>query len=94
MADDVLRLEVAMGHAAGVRERQCASDGTNHLTQGRDIEPAPDAELVGEAGSIQVLHHQIRLILGVDAVVEHRHDVGMPQLGAGPRFTQEPLAPA
>ena len=91
--DDVLRLEIAVGHAAGMRQRERAADRAHDLEHRNQVEPAARPQLVGEARAVQVLHHQIRLLRVADAEVEHRDDVRVAELRAGTRFAQEALTP-
>ena len=88
---DIVRLHVAMHHAARMRVVQRLADIAQHPAGGVRVERAARRDTPRQRFPRHVRHREehepVHLAHGED-----RHDVGMRQLRHGPRLAQEPVA--
>ena len=89
--DHVGRLEIAVHDPRVVGKLQRVTDLLDDLLNVSHREPAVRSNLVFEAGTVEQLHDQERVLRLVGVEIEDRDDVGMAEPGAGPAFTEETL---
>jgi hypothetical protein len=87
--EHVLRLEVAMDDALGVRRGQRGGD-LPRQAQRVAHRQRPAGQPRVERLAVQELHDQERAAVAVVAEVEHRDDAGVDDRGRGPRLVEEP----
>jgi hypothetical protein len=94
MTDDVGRLQIAMDDAEIVRELEGEAERRNDRLDVRQCEPSARGDFVPDGKPVQELHHQKGMVFVVDVEVEDRHDVRMPEPGAGAALAEKALAHA
>ncbi len=84
---DVIRLEVAVDHAATVQICQRLQGLQQQVDLDGERLIAP--RLNGRAGRVQQVHRQKGLPVGVEAVIQHADHVGVAQRGEGLEFLRQ-----
>ena len=80
-------------HDAGVmRQLQGTAEGPGNVEHFRHGQLTIQRHALQQARSVQVLHDQERVALGIDVIVEDPDDVRVPELRRGAALAQEAFA--
>lgn len=91
VTDEVGRLQVAVDDAVVVRDLDGAAQRRRDPAHLLERVGAGGRQLVLHAGPVEVLHDQVRLVVGADVEVEDADDVRVAQLRTSPGLAHEAL---